>query len=151
MNKDLLKKRPQEKEAWAANFGTTTEAQEQTIRQRYQHVIDTKDQKITSLKESCTSSEHGRLCAQGEISGDQIFICPAFAESERCASGPTMLHEMIHNAGAKDDFDRDGTYPPSNPENNAYSYEYFILDTKKRYGAAPSLEKPEAELPFFDE
>ena len=139
-----------EKGALDKNFGSPSSEQKKTILKRFKHISTTLDSKEIECNNECPQRNRTLLCAQGEISGNKIIICPRFG-SEGCIPGPTILHEAAHNAGAANDIDKGSSYPPADAENNAYSYEYFILDALK--GPAPiDLEgKPDAPIFEFDE
>ena len=80
------------------------------------------------------------LCGQAPCPGNEIILCPPFGvldikskhrkgrPKSSCPPGPTILHEAAHNAGACSDIKSGApNYPPSNAEDNAYSYENYAV------------------------
>lgn len=114
------------------HFGDVTSGQEEAIRGRYERIRDALAGRVTVCLDHCIrSTKHKIECARGQISGNLIQICPDFG-GKACDPGVTMLHEAVHNDGARGDIDTDGDYPPKkNPEDNAYSYENFALGIRK--------------------
>jgi hypothetical protein len=119
------------------NFGPAGDAHQSLITKRYREIRDSLATKQFICKPKCTDKK-GHLCAQAPYQGNTIYICPLFGSSG-CPPDYTILHEAAHNAGAKDDIDKNGAYPPANAENNAYSYEHFAGDLKK---GLPTYELP---------
>jgi hypothetical protein len=117
--------------AMRAHFGSLASDQKATIIERYKHVLANMGRKTyTCAKDAKKVPEQDKvvdLCGEAMCPGSSITLFPVFGK-EICPAGPVMLHEAIHNAGAGDDIQKGRSYPPSSPENNAYSYEYFALD-----------------------
>jgi hypothetical protein len=109
-----------------SNFGSISEEQKATIISRYKRIRSTLDSKTIECLSECEGKKSDN-CAVAKCPGNKISLCPLFG-GPKCNSGPVILHEAAHNAGACGDIDKDGDYPPRNAENNAYSYEYFALD-----------------------
>jgi hypothetical protein len=114
--------RPFDLKAKLDNFGETTGPQEEVIRKRYRHARDTLDGKTIDCKTKCKKKKASDICAQGDTPGSRIYICDEFG-TPGCPEDLTILHEAVHNAGAKD--------PPARPEDNAYSYENFARDVRE--------------------
>ena len=119
-----------EEKAITSNFGRISSKQKDSIISRYKHIESNLDSKEIKCVQKCKKKSGFNLCAQGVTPGNKIFICPNFG-TKGCEPESTILHESAHNAGAKDDIDKSDKYPPKNAENNAYSYEYFVIDVKK--------------------
>lgn len=133
-----------ENKALRENFGPLDSDARRTVVSRYENIQATLENKEIECKSKCPKKGTD-LCAQAEIPGKKIFICPNFGTTG-CAPGPTMLHEAAHNAGAKDDVDKGDKYPPKNAENNAYAYEYFPQDLRKGPPEVKLRPKKEVEI-----
>lgn len=138
-----------ESAAMTAHFGRIGSDQKSVIIDRYKHVIANLGNKTYTCarnnKRVRAGNEVVDTCGQAACPGSAIILFPAFG-SETCPAGPVMLHEAIHNAGACDDINKGGRYPPSSSEDNAYSYEYFALDvTAER--KTPELGKRKPTVP----
>lgn len=138
-----------ESAAMTAHFGKIGSDQKSTIVDRYKHVIANLGNKTYTCARDNRRVREGNevvdTCGQAMCPGSAITLFPAFG-SETCPAGPVMLHEAIHNAGACDDINKGGSYPPSSSEDNAYSYEYFALDvTAER--KTPELGKRKPTVP----
>ena len=138
--------------ALTANFGP--DADRASIRSRFADigtVLDGLDADKVTCKKTCKDKKGADFCAEGTVGGPGIFLCSAFTGAG-CPAGPVMLHEAAHNTGAGGDFDRrGGKYSPKNPEENAYSYEYFALDLdaaiRKSEGILPPRRKHDVTPP----
>jgi hypothetical protein len=138
-----------EQTAMRAHFGSLSSDRKSTIIERYKHIRSNVGSKTyTCAKKSKKVAEGGEvvdLCGQASCPGSKITLFPEFGK-ETCPAGPVVLHEAVHNAGACDDMDKGGNYPPANAENNAYSYEYFALDVAAGY-KTPELGKRKPTAP----
>ncbi|MFN7949733.1 MAG: DUF4157 domain-containing protein [Blastocatellia bacterium] len=138
-----------ESAAMTAHFGSIGSDQKSKIIERYKHVIANLNSKTYTCakdnKRVREGNEVSDLCGQAMCPGNTITLFPVFG-SETCPAGPVLLHEAIHNAGACDDINKGGNYPPSSSEDNAYSYEYFALDVTAGY-KTPDLKKRNPTAP----
>jgi hypothetical protein len=109
------------------HFGKPGRAGLKIIVERFKDVLSSIDNKTIRCITQCGTT---KPCARGETPGSLIEICPNFTKPECAPAAPgILLHEAIHNTGAPGDTDKTASgYPPSDAENNAYSYEYFALD-----------------------
>jgi hypothetical protein len=139
-----------ESTAMNANFGRLDKEQQATIVARYKevqgafanknYVCASREVKVKKGKEVVD------LCGRAECPGDTIKVFPDFGK-DTCPAAPVLLHEAIHNAGGCGDTDKGDSYPPRDPENNAYSYEYFALDVSGGTKAPPKLKKRDPKAP----
>jgi hypothetical protein len=108
------------------HFGKPGRAGLRIILERFKEVHSSIDNKTIRCVAQCATTP----CARGETPGSLIEICPTFTRPECAPAAPgILLHEAIHNTGAPGDINKTASgYPPSDAENNAYSYEYFALD-----------------------
>jgi hypothetical protein len=118
--------------ALKTHFGDVTDKQKTTITERYANMNDTLDsKKITCVNRKKTDKKKA-ICAEAPVNSNDISIFLHFWNDGCGSKGEMILHEAAHNAGAKDDIHKDEGYPPTkNPEDNAYSYQYFALDVQK--------------------
>lgn len=138
-----------ESAAMTAHFGSIGSDQKSKIVERYKHVIANLNSKTYTCAKDNKKVREGAevvdICGQAMCPGSTITLFPVFG-SETCPAGPVLLHEAIHNAGACDDINKGGSYPPSSSEDNAYSYEYFALDVTAGY-KSPDLKKRNPTAP----
>jgi hypothetical protein len=139
-----------ESRAISAHFGRLSSDQKTKVIERYKHVIDHLDGKKIRCSSDAKKTRDGDkvtdLCAQASCPGSEIVLFADFGK-EVCPAGPVLLHEALHNAGACDDIDRGSkAYPPSAPEDNPYSYEYFAIDVSAGY-KEPELGKRRPQAP----
>lgn len=117
--------------AMRAHFGSLGSAQRATIVERYKQVrSNLPGTTITCAKTGKKVNEGNErvdLCGQAACPGNTITLYPTFG-TQACPAAPVLLHEALHNAGACDDIGQGSrSYPPSNSEDNAYSYENFAV------------------------
>ncbi len=138
-----------ESAAMTAHFGSLGRDQKTTIIERYKHVRANLASKVyTCAKDKKKITEGGHvvdLCGEASCPGNSIILYPDFGK-ETCPADPLILHEAVHNAGACHDIDKDGSYPPSSAEDNAYSYEYFALAVTAGY-KVPELRRRKPTAP----
>ncbi len=139
--------------AMKAHFGSLGSDQKATIIERYKNVRSNLNGKnYTCAKDNKKVKEGNEvvdICGRAACPGNNITLFPVFG-SETCPAGPVLLHEAVHNAGACDDIKKGSKdYPPSTSEDNAYSYENFVLalaagekepELKKRQPSAPKAK-----------
>ncbi len=125
-----------EMSAMRSHFGSLDSDQKSTIIERYKHIQANLGSKTYTCAKKAKKAKAGKeiveLCGQAPCPGSEITLSPDFGK-EVCPAGPVILHEAAHNAGACDDIDKGESYPPTNAENNAYSYEYFALAVAAGY------------------
>jgi hypothetical protein len=132
--------------ALKANFGGVNSTQQKRIVEVYEHVQANLGSKSFECVDKCKKVRKKALCAQGDISGNRIIICPDFG-TKGCPPDFTMLHEAVHNAGVKNDVDEGGGYPPADAEDNAYSYEYFVRDLLAKEAEVKLPPKKDVPIP----
>jgi Domain of unknown function (DUF4157) len=140
-----------ESRAMTAHFGRLGSDQTSTIIKRYQDVIAN----LASTIFTCVGHEkrvrEGHhvvdLCGEARCPGNSIFLFPDFGKAT-CPADAVLLHEAVHNTGACGDIDKNSRhYPPSNAEDNAYSYEYFARDVTAGYKEEPGLGPHKSTTP----
>jgi len=138
-----------EETAMRKHFGSLGSDQKSTIIERYKQIQSNLGSKTYTCAKEGKKTREGSgvvdLCGMALCPGSKITLFPDFGK-ETCPAGPVLLHEAAHNAGACDDINKGGSYPPANPENNAYSYEYFALDVVAGY-KTPELGKRNPKAP----
>jgi hypothetical protein len=138
-----------EQTAMQAHFGSLHSDQKTKIIERYKHVQSNLENKAYTCANKGKKVTEGDnvvdLCGEASCPGSKVTLFPGFGK-ETCPAGPVLLHEAVHNAGACDDIDKGSAYPPSDAENNAYSYEHFALAAVAGY-ATPELGKHKPTAP----